>query len=374
MSAADLVVFGEDWGRHPSATQHLVLRLKEQRRVLWVNSIGMRRPRFSARDVGRVAAKVAHVLWRSQSRRDAELPDGMSVLSPLALSWPGSRAAYVANRALLKRQIGRLMSRERIEKPILWTSLPTALPAVGELGERASVYYCGDDFSALAGVDHAPVSAMEQQLVERVDLVLAASERLAARFPRHKTMLVPHGADVSLFSVHTARAVDLPVGRPIAGFYGSIAEWIDTALLGEVADRLPHWLFVFIGNVETDVSALAARENVRFLGPRPHAVLPSYSQHWTASLLPFRDCAQIRACNPLKLREYLAAGRPVVATDFPALAGYRDCVTVVRDGEEFSAALASSLDDAGSERRQARVAGETWEARAELVEAALARL
>lgn len=374
MSPADLVVFGEDWGRHPSATQHLIMRLKAQRRVLWVNSIGLRRPRFGTRDLVRAVSKIAGALRGQTPSGSVPSPDGVSVLSPFAVSWPGSRAAFVANRALLKRQIGRRMSRDRIERPILWTSLPTALPAVGALGERASVYYCGDDFGALAGVDHGPVAAMEARLIERVDLVLAASEQLARRFPANKTMLLPHGADISLFRAPTARAADLPVGRPIAGFYGSIADWIDTQLLCEVADRLPDWQFVFIGSVETDVSALASRANVRLFGPRPHAVLPSYSQHWTASILPFRDCPQIRACNPLKLREYLAAGRPVVSTPFPALDDYRDCVSVVRGCDAFVAALRACPADNGTAMRQARVAGETWEARAGAVDAALANL
>ncbi len=371
MSVADLVVFGEDWGRHPSATQHLVMRLREQRRVLWMNSIGMRRPRMSFRDISRVAGKLTGMV-RGRARPSVDNEgDGVSVFSPLAVSWPGSRTASVINRTLLTRQIGRLMARQGIRRPLLWTSLPTALPVLGGLGERASIYYCGDDFSALAGVDHGPVAEMEEALVDRVDLVLAASEHLAARFPRHKTLLVPHGADIALFSAPESRAMDLPAGRPIAGFYGSIAAWIDVGLLCDLADRLPEWQFVFIGAVETDVSSLIARPNVTLLGPRPHHALPSYSQHWTASLLPFRDCAQIRACNPLKLREYLAAGRPIVTTDFPALAGYRDCVTVANDGAAFAEALKATLADNGACSRQARVAGETWEARAATIAAAL---
>lgn len=371
MSSADLVVFGEDWGRHPSATQHLVMRLSERRRVLWMNSIGMRRPRMTLRDISRVAGKLAGMV-RGKARPPVDNGgDGVSVFSPLAVSWPGSRAVSLINRTLLTQQIGRLMSTHGIRRPLLWTSLPTALPVVGGLGERASVYYCGDDFSALAGVDHGPVAEMEAALVARVDLVLAASEQLAARFPRHKTLLAPHGADTALFSAPVRCAVDLPVGRPIAGFYGSIAAWIDIGLLCDVADRLPDWQFVFIGAVETDVSSLVARPNVTLLGPRPHHALPSYSQHWTASLLPFRDCAQIRACNPLKLREYLAAGRPIVTTDFPALAGYRDCVTVANDSVAFAEALKATLADNGTCLRKARVAGETWEARATTIAAAL---
>ena len=258
-------------------------------------------------------------------------------------------------------------------RPILWASLPTALPAVGELGEKAVVYYCGDDFSALAGVDHGPVLEMEQRLVEKADLILAASPTLAARFPSNKTKFLPHGADIDLFATPTPRAVDLPMDRPVAGFYGSLSGWIDVALLGRVAQSLPDWWVVLIGDVRTDVSAIARLDNVRLLGPRPHDALPSYSQHWTASLLPFRDCPQITACNPLKLREYLAAGRPVVSTPFPALAPYGGVVMQAESAGAFVGCLRQSLDDDARNvsARRAAIAGETWEARAAMVNHAL---
>jgi hypothetical protein len=375
---ASLVVFGEDWGRHPSSTQHLVSRLAADHQVLWVNSIGMRRPRFTVRDAKRAAGKVlslsrpaAAPLQNASMARPAHL----SVVSPLVVPWPGSAMAFAANRMLLARQLVPRLAERAMTRPILWTSLPTALPALGQLGERAVVYYCGDDFGALAGVDHAPVLEMEAALVEKADLVLVASETLAARFPKSKTRLVPHGADTALFSAPAARAPDLPNDRPIAGFYGSLADWVDVELIAHAATSLPGWQFVFIGAIETDIAMLRGLTNVTFLGPRAHNELPGYVQHWQASLLPFRDCAQIRACNPLKLREYLAAGPEIVTTDFPALAGYRDLVTVAPDRSSFTRAIAASLHAPNRRgERRARVRPETWEARAAEVAAALEAL
>ena len=377
---AGLVVFGEDWGRHPSSTQHLVRRLAQDRAVLWVNSIGMRRPRLTVRDLKRAAGKV---LGGPHRRSDAghpkapaqPVPENLTVVSPIAVPWPGSCVAATVNKVLFARQLLPQISQRGIERPILWTSLPTALPAVGQLGERAVVYYCGDDFGALAGVDHAPVLEMEAALVAKADLILAASETLAARFPRGKTLLVPHGADVALFSTPVPRAPDLPDGRLVAGFYGSLADWVDVELLAFAAHALPGWKFVFIGAIETDVSLLGALSNVTFLGPRAHHELPGYAQHWQASLLPFRDCAQIRACNPLKLREYLAAGREIVSTPFPALAPYRDLISIAGDREAFVGALVACADNPDrAEARRARVRPETWEARAAEVATALEAL
>lgn len=372
--ARDLVVFGEDWGAHPSSTQHLVRHLLPAYRALWVNSIGLRRPRLSAQDVARAFRKLSAAAGRAPVRVAQALPEGLSVVSPLAVPWPGNPLAEAANRWLLGRRLRPLLAARGMARPILWASLPSAIAAVGTLGERAVVYYCGDDFGALSGVDHGPVLEMEKRLVAAADLVIAASPELARRFPAEKTHLIPHGVDVGLFGSPAPRAPDLPAGK-VAGFYGSISDWLDIPMLERAACALPDWTFVFVGPVRTDVAVLAALPNVRFLGARPHGALPSYVQHWTVSLIPFLDTPQIRACNPLKLREYLAAGTPVAATRFPALMPYEPLVAAIEPGGDLVAAIdRAGAMAADAPLRRAAVAEEGWDRRAAAVAALLATL
>lgn len=345
-----LVVLGEDWGLHPSSTQHLIKRLLPDYQVLWVNSIGLRRPRFNLRDLGRLGRKLGAVLRRPARPLAASdtspTEHGPTVLPPLALPLPGSLLAGRINGHWLAAQIRRTLPE--LDKPLLWISLPSAVDLVGKLGERAVIYYCGDDFSALAGVDHQAIARCEARLVEKADLILAASPALANRFPPHKTRLLSHGVDLGLFMPPLPRPADLPSGRPIAGFYGSLSSWIDIPLLADTARALPHWDLVLIGPHQTDLSPLASLPNVHLLGPRPHHTLAAYAQHWQVSLLPFVDNAQIRACNPLKLREYLAAGRPIVSTDFPALDGYRELVHLPGPGDHLAQAIQHAALDAAA--------------------------
>ncbi|EKP0297767.1 glycosyltransferase [Aeromonas veronii] len=340
-SLPQLVVLGEDWGQHPSSTQHLIKRLLPDYQVLWVNSIGMRCPRFTLHDLTRIVRKLGAVLRGArhaggQSVAPSEI-SSPRVLPPLALPLPGSRLAGKINGHWLAAQIRRQLPE--LDRPLLWISLPSAVDLIGKLEERAVIYYCGDDFSALAGVDHQAIAHCEARLVEKADLILAASPALASRFPPHKTRLLSHGVDLELFMPPRERPADLPSGRPIAGFYGSLSDWIDIPLLAETAAALPHWDLVLIGPVQTDISPLKGLPNIHLLGPRPHHTLAAYAQHWQVSLLPFVDNAQIRACNPLKLREYLAVGRPIVSTDFPALDGYRDQIQLPQDGESLAQAI-----------------------------------
>lgn len=372
----ELVIFGEDWGGLPSSTQHLARHLIERgHRVLWVNSIGLRRPRLS--DAGRVIRKVSAALCAPKPTPEArEGVHPTAILNPLAPPAPSTRLERRVARLMLGRQVKQAMARIGMTRPILWTSLPSAAIMLGACDERAVVYYCGDDFGDLVGVDHAPVLALEQELARVADLVLTASPTLTQRFVDRNARTIPHGVDYDLFATPAAPAPNLAGGAPTAGFYGSLADWLDRDLMAEVATRLPNWRFQFVGAVSCDLGRLASLPNVDFQGPAPHHLLPSFVQHWAAALLPFRDTPQIRACNPLKLREYLASGAPIVSTPFPAVEAYRDVVRIADTPESFAAAICASLEDGPEQRffRRARVANETWRNRAMTVETLLCGL
>lgn len=360
---SDLIVFGEDWGAHPSSTQHLVKHLSQSRKTLWVNSIGMRRPRFSLKDGKRILQKGRALLQKSPPRQRADGP--LDVIAPKAIPWPGNPLASLCNRFIFARQLQKKLRLHHMDKPILWTSLPTAIEVMDQFDAKAVVYYCGDDFSALDGVDHAPVTRCEQKLADRADLIITASEKLGQKFPKDKTIVLPHGVDFDLFATAARCPEDCISDRPIAGFYGSLAEWVDVDLIAKAADLLPDWDFMLVGPVKTDVTALHQKSNVRFIPPQPHDRLPGYVQHWDAALLPFKDNDQIRACNPLKLREYLASNTPVVTTDFPALARYRDKVNVFKDAQ----GLVDILKTLQADPQQSRcVQSESWQKRADEVD------
>ena len=386
----DLIVFAEDWGGLPSSTQHLIKQLAKTRKVVWINSIGLRQPTLTLRDLKRLWHKLQAP--KTQSSKDDKLVTGSNspeksapeshrfhIINPRTLPAPRSVLARYIARQVLLLQIKPILKRAQLHAPILWTSLPTAVDFAGFLNESALVYYCGDDFSGLAGVDHDTVALREQELSEKADLIMVSSKNLLPKFPQQSTQLLTHGVDYTLFSTPTKRATDLPNdGRNIAGFYGSISAWLDIELLHETILNMPDWHFVFIGKAVIDVSRISALANVTFLGERAHHQLPAYSQHWTASLLPFVDNAQIRACNPLKLKEYLAAGRPIICTDFPAINPYRGLVQVANS----SAAMVEALN--ASQHLQAlthfpnalrnTVVDKSWQSKAEQVSQWLEKL
>jgi len=368
----DMLVFAEDWGRHPSSTQHLIRQLLPEQQILWVNSIGLRSPRLCQRDLKRSWSKLRSMIKQSDTCNQVSSNKDLApqLVDPCTIPLHGNQLIRRLNQMILTKRLSPLLKADHNEGPLLWTSLPSAVDMVGKLGERAAIYYCGDDFSALDGVDHAPIKKMEQELADKCQLIITSSAQLADKFAPEKTYLLPHGVDYDLFSLPQHKAQDLPSDGPIAGFYGAIAGWFDQQLFIQIAQCLPHWTFILIGPAHVDISQMQAVENIQWLGPKPHSQLPSYSQHWTVGLLPFIDNAQIRACNPLKLREYLAAGSSVVSTNFPALDGYRDLITVADDADAFAHAMENYYykndhQQFNRKQRQLRVKDEGWCSRAE---------
>ena len=376
MSPAPIIAFGEDWGRHPSSTQHLLGQLARSRRVLYLNSVGLRRPRLS--DAGRVAVKLGAMIRNGSREADnavADLARPEVVLTPPAVPLPGARLARLANRHLWRRTVGRRADAMGLDRPVLWTSLPTALDARHVLRHRALVYYCGDEFGALDGVDHGPVLRMERELAAAADLIVVSHPALAAKFDPAKTALLPHGVDLARFANLTGPDRS---ARPVAGFLGRLDDRLDYDAIALAARHLPGWTFRLVGPVAPvaagAVAALARLPNVEVPGPVTPSAVPALIAGWTVALLPYRDTPMTRACDPLKLREYLAAGTPVAAFDIAGTRAHAPVVTLCDP-----ATLADALRQAAAEpetaraTRRASVAADDWSARAATLSALLER-
>jgi len=345
-----LIVFGEDWGAHPSSTQHIVKVLGKNRPIIWLNSIGLRKPKLTFHDLLRLFNKVKSFVvnqgsnykeGNKESKKTKEVDnEKFIIINPLVIPCANSWLSLALSKAILKWQLKLACKKLAISDPIIWTSLPTSIDYLELFGKAPCVYYCGDDFNSLAGVDHHFVSQKEKQLIAKSSYIFTASKKLLGKFPRGKAVNIPHGVNFSLFSEQVEKTpFDLPQGKPIAGFYGSISAWLDQDLLVKTIKALPHWHFVFIGKVDCNVDKLQQFSNVYFLGTRPHNDLPKYIQNWNVAMLPFVDNKQIQMCNPLKLREYIASGTPVVTTDFNALNGYRKYLQVANQANPFYQAI-----------------------------------
>jgi glycosyltransferase involved in cell wall biosynthesis len=337
--------------------------------VLWLNSVATRTPKLSSgRDLGKIRRKLGEF-----ARGPVNVENDLWVFSPLVLPLPHSQAARRINQQILRATIRLLRLRLGLDRFQLWTFLPSTADYVGGLGEELAVYYCVDEWSMFTYLDGAATVDAERRLLERVDCVFAINHALAEtkRAVNPETHVSPHGVDHPIF----ARALD-PATRvpddlaalpgPVIGFYGTIQDWVDLELIATLARRRPQWSFALIGQQLVDTAAVAGLPNVHLLGRRRHDELPAYCKGFDVGLIPYRSIERMAYVNPIKLREYLSAGVPVVSTPVPEVVRHAAWCQIGASADDIELAIARALAEDSPERRRARsaaMANETWTAR-----------
>ncbi len=357
-----------EWNYHTARPQQLARALAERVPVLYVETTGLRG--VGPGDLRRLLRRVRRGLAGRH-----RVQHGLWVFSPLVLPVHRSRLARTLNRMLLRDAVRGQARDLGLERPLLLISIPTAaaIDLVGHLGEVASIYDCMDDLTAVPTVDRS-TAATEAELARCVDVVVAASEELrrVKAGLRADIAVVGQGVEVA----HFARPMPCPpelgrLPRPRLLCVAGIDERIDFGLLNEVARLRPHWSIVLVGPQLYLLAAELIREpNVQILGHRPFLELPAYMQAADVCIIPYRDTPWARACNPVKTLEYLAAGRPVVSTDLPAVRAYQPLVRIAEGVPEFVAAVEAALADdapAAQSARRALAVGAPWRDRADAI-------
>lgn len=365
-----IVCFAKDWGGDPTSKNHIMRLLSARNRILWVNSIGIRRPGLNGRDLRRLVEKLRNGL--GGCRRVAP---NIHVFSPLVIPLPEIAPVVRLNNLILSATLRATCRRLRLSRPILWSFLPNVAGLVGRLGERAVIYHCVDDYAEFRGMPHATLRRLENELLAVADLVFTSSEPLWRERVRHNpnTFYIPHGVDVAHFSRALDPRLAIPsdlaqLPRPIVGFIGAVADFVDLELIAEAARARPEWSFVLVGRWITDLTAVTGLRNVHLLGQRPYEALPAYCRGFDVGVIPFRINALTVRANPLKLREYLAAGLPVVSTPLPEVARYDGLVRIAQGRDDFVREITHALnerDEPHVRRRLTAMREESWEERVE---------
>jgi len=367
----ELVIFADDWGRHPSSCQHLIERLAGRYDVLWVNTIGTRPPRISLEDMGKAFGRLRQ--WVSTSSSEATKP--VTVISPRM--WPGFRRRW--QRRLNARQIGRAVEhalgpRQPGQRRVAVTTLPIMADVVGRIDVDRWVYYCVDDFSVWPGLDGHVMQQMERQLVERVDAHVAVSTTLVEHLARlhAQPTLLTHGIEPEHWSAQTTKPLPDWWPRragPVLLFWGLIdqrmnVDWCRAVAAGDFA--MGPATVVLVGPRQSPDTAIDTIPNVITPGPVDYDQLPSLAASADVLVMPYRDLPVSRAMQPLKFKEYLATGKSVVATRLPATEPWGDAADLVDSTSGFVEAVRRRLDGPTPEqvRARERLSEETWENKA----------
>ena len=284
------------------------------------------------------------------------------------------RAVNRINQRIISAGLKRVCREVEFEPTIVWTYLPNTVDLI--LPEKAVlVYDCADEHTAFPGlINKKTVSQMEAELFDRAAASLASASELYRRkkdiAPR--LAIIPNGADVEHFSCARQPGITVPeelkdLPRPLVGYIGAVSDWLDQEMLRAAALVHPDWSVVLIGPVDTDAACLKGLPNVRLLGHKAYSELPAYLNCFNVAVIPFKINELTRGVNPVKLYEYLAAGKPVVSSDLPEVRPFLPLVSIAGEPEEFVKKIEEELaeDSPGKAVERLRVAGQnSWEARA----------
>jgi glycosyltransferase involved in cell wall biosynthesis len=253
--------------------------------------------------------------------------------------------------------------------------LPAAAPVAGTLGEELVVYHCVDEFSAFSDANGHHIAELEERLLRKAHLCITSAERLreSKRRINPHTVLVRHGVDFEHFVRACDPATPVPaelvaLPRPVLGFFGLLADWVDLDVFEACARAYPEGSVVLIGKVspDVDVSRLRALPNVHLLGRKEYGELPGYCKGFDVALMPFKWNELTLNANPLKVREYLAAGLPCVSTPLPEVVSLGLCKLAATPAEFIQKVDECLREGAGPTRERARrIVHEGWEARVE---------
>jgi hypothetical protein len=374
-----LLVFADDWGRHPSSCQHLTRELLLRHDVYWINTVGTRSPRLNWATVKRGAEKLRQ--WLRPARADTSVADGResavqpTVLNPRMWPWFGSAFSRRLNRVLLRRQLLPLLHSLSVP-PIAVTTLPITADLIGELPVRRWVYYCVDDFGQWPGLDQEPLRRLDDLLIGRADVLVAVSETLQDRIRSRgrESTLLTHGVDTAFWAGGSDESLPVELDRlerPLVVFWGVLDRRMDLAFVRALSGALSRGTILLVGPQNEPDPALLTLPRLMYHPPLPFSILPRLAREAGVLVMPYADLPVTRAMQPLKLKEYLATGQPVVVRSLPATLPWADCLDLADDPGLFARLVVRRLEEGVSAeqlRARARLEDESWQAKAALFE------
>jgi len=363
-----LLVFSDDWGRHPSSCQHLVRNLLRRHQVIWVNTIGMRGPGCDLATLKRGWEKLRQWSRGSDRRSAAGNPVVMNPRMWPWFRWPLDRWL---NRRLLASALKPVLA-DSSEPVYAITTIPVVADLIGRLAVDRWLYYCVDDFSTWPGLNPVTMQTMEQKLIDRCDDVIAVSETLVNRLNRQSrtAKFLSHGVDLEFWRhPGTTGLAEHFRGheRPWIVFWGVVDRRMNASWVQRLASDLQRGTVLLVGPRDRPEAGLLCHPRVAHIPPLEFQRLPELGALADVLMMPYADLPVTRAMQPLKLKEYLATGKPVVGSRLPALSEWEDCLDIADSAEAFVHLVQSRLQGGVPSRQiqaRQRLESESWSAKA----------
>lgn len=366
---------GGDWWYHNRAHMDIQLMRQFAKRgtAVYINSIVMQKP-----TLGQGTKLITKLIRKTKSIFAGlrETGEGFWIYSPFSM--PVQHISWIRplNEKIIQFQVMQLKRKIGIANPLIWVACPVACDIAIKMKGKKLVYQRTDRFEDFPNVDGEKVKMFDRKLKTNADLTVYVNRSLYDEESSQckKAIYLDHGVDFKMFT-SAEQNLDKPadiaqIQKPIVGYFGALDDHkFDAALIETVADMLPETSFVFIGSTSSHYSSLSAKNNIWMLGQKTYEQIPHYGKCFDVAVIPWRQNRWTRAANPIKLKEYLALGKPLVSTpSFTQLQEYLDIVYVAKTPKNFAQCIKKALAENSPARiaaRKKKVEESSWDNKAQ---------
>ncbi len=353
-----------DWDFVWQGHQEIMSTLaKNGNRIIFIENTGVRVP--GIRDIGRIKNRIKN--WFSGVKGIRKERENLYIFSPLVFPFPYLRIAKWLNRRMIISILEKWMKIMRFNNPLVWLFLPTplSLDIINSLNTKTVVYYCIDNFR-VSSKSAKKIEKSEIKLLKKSDLVFVTSKALynyCFQFNNH-THIFPFAVNFSEFEKSRLAETKVPeeiqtIAHPLIGYVGGLHKWLDFDLIKRLAQARPAYSFIFVGPVQSDISALSHLKNIYFLGQKEHKKIPLLIKYFDLCLIPYLITDYTKNVYPTKLNEYLAMGKPVVSTDLPEINEFnnknKNIISIGKNFPEFLEAIDKELNSDNPEAINLRI-------------------
>lgn len=334
ISNKNFIVFGEDFSRHPHALEHILKPLFDENKFLWVETIGLRTPKFTYYDLKRSFEKIISMIFKQSTKGINKYHKNLIILRPFMIPYNQIKIIRAFNKWSVLRKVNSVIMKNHLEGIISITSVPNSCDYIGSFNETLKIYYCVDEFSLWPGLNKVFVQSLENKLIKNVEMIIATSDQLSKmkKLPNKVTPVISHGVDTNHFNIGPQT---FPNSRLRLCYFGLFDERNDQDLIYNIMKKCKEADLHIYGNIVCDISKLKELENIKFHGNIDYHALPHAIKQIDIFILPYVRTELTNNINPLKLKEYLATGRPVIATGLPEIIKLKNLLFIANEPKDF---------------------------------------
>ncbi len=351
---------GDDyWNSNPHSRYHINKNfVKLGYKVLWINPLGTRFPSVKKKNFSNRIIRKLKSIFKFLKKADENLYVYTPMLIPVF-----KKGFYLnLNKIIFLFQITIISAILKIKKPLLFFSTPLYAFALNLINYSRAIYYYSDYYTAYRELNDESrkyLEFLDNELYKRADAIYCASREiyssLKIKNSRANIFYLPHAVDYEHFNNGNKRE-NLPheihsIKNPLIGYYGTLTDSNDWQLIDYCSKERPEYNFVFIGRKDISLPEIENRSNIYFLGKKSYDELPLYASHFDVCIMFWKRREWIKNSSPLKLKEYLSMGKPVVSTFIEEVnENYNDVVYIADTKEKFLEYIDEALNKDNSDR------------------------